>query len=295
MKIIVSIITRTVNRQITLQRLAKNLIKQKFSNFEWIIVNDGGSKEPVEIVADEVSKRGLFVDVIHNEISKGRSYPVNLGAKKARGKYILIVDDDDYLHDECLLKMVKYIEQFDWLGGVAAYSQIVFEEIKNNRIYHLKYGRIYKPQLSDFLPHNMFYENPTPVHGLLVKKEYFLSIGGFPVDIEYTEDWCCWYKFSKQFDIGLIEEVLAFYSHRKETNKSYKNTASDKKGKHLHDLYQIKWKNKEIRENGQWFTNSKLNYNSRTDIKDSYTWKIGNLILWLPKRILALVDANRKS
>ena len=153
-KPLVSIVTRTKNRPVTLQRLLENLTKQKYKNFEWIIVNDCGSRDYVNDIRDKALSLGLITKTIHNSTSKGRSYPVNLGAEKASGKYMLILDDDDYLHEDCLLEMVDYVEKYDWLGGVAVHTRVVYEAIDANSIKQIGKGRLYAPKLDDFLFYN---------------------------------------------------------------------------------------------------------------------------------------------
>jgi glycosyltransferase involved in cell wall biosynthesis len=246
---VVSVITRTKNRPLTLKRLAENLKEQKFENFEWIIINDCGEPEGVDEIAER-AKKNIDVKVIHNTTPNGRSYPVNLGADSAAGEYLLIIDDDDYLHEDCLADMVKFLKKNKNYQGVSGKTQVIIEEIHSNgNIEKIKTGHLYSPAAKDFRCENIFFSNPTPVHGTMIKKTCFIAAGGFPTDIEYTEDWCFWFKFSLNYQIGTIEKTLAYYSQRKTIKNDYQNSAAyNKEGDRLHRIHEAKWKKKLLKQ-----------------------------------------------
>ncbi|MDY0361094.1 MAG: glycosyltransferase family 2 protein [Desulforegulaceae bacterium] len=265
-KPLVSIITRTKNRPLTLKRLSDNLCEQVYKNFEWIIVNDCGETNEVDNIKNTAQGKGVCTKVIHNNIPKGRSFPVNLGANHSKGKYILILDDDDYLHKECLNEMVLFLERNNKFDAVAAKTQVVIEKIdQTGNISKVKNGYLYSPKNKDFRFENIFFANPTPVHGVLIKKNKFLSAGGFPTDIEYTEDWYFWFKFSLNFKIAAIDKTLAYYSQRQTKNNKYKNSAAyNEKGDKLHRTYELIWKKKVLK---------KLNEKQLRKIINNPSWK----------------------
>ena len=82
LKPLVSIITPTYNRARLLIRLWSSLNKQKFTNFEWIIIDDGSTddtKKKIEKLNDERIK-------YFNQPNKG----VNAARLEAEKKFILI-------------------------------------------------------------------------------------------------------------------------------------------------------------------------------------------------------------
>lgn len=73
---------------------------------EIIVVNDGSTDNSGEI-ADRYKDRG--VKVIH-QINKGLASARNTGIMNATGEYILFLDADDLLKENCLIKLVENIE-----------------------------------------------------------------------------------------------------------------------------------------------------------------------------------------
>ena len=81
-------------------------------NVEIIIVNDG-SKDNTKKIADRYQKEyPKIVKVIHKE-NGGHGSGLNAGIKKATGKYFKVVDSDDWLDKDALLKLLDEITQLE--------------------------------------------------------------------------------------------------------------------------------------------------------------------------------------
>lgn len=243
----VSIVTRTKNRFIFLQRLAKNLELQTYKLFEWIVVNDAG--EEVEILGF-INNANLNFPVVYKHIptSRGRSYAANFGVNNARGEFVIILDDDDFISPDFLEKMVSAFDTNTSVVGVSCHTQVVIEEISSSAIKHIENGRLFNPGQEEFSIPNMAIINPAPTCGLMIRKDTFQKIGGYPEFVEYTEDWCFNFKLIIEGEIKVLPEVLAFCSHRPQiTGNSFSNTLTGTEGwkNHLHG--EILWKNTLIR------------------------------------------------
>lgn len=79
---------------------------------EIIIVNDG-SKDNTKKIADKYQKNyPTIVKAIHKE-NGGHGSGVNAGIKNATGKYFKVVDSDDWLDKEALLKLLEEIKNME--------------------------------------------------------------------------------------------------------------------------------------------------------------------------------------
>lgn len=107
-KPIVSIIIPTFNRAKLLEEALNSVCKQSFKHWECIVVDDGSSEE-TKCFMDDLTKRN---DRIHyflkpeNE-TKGAAACRNYGLKKAKGKFIQFLDDDDILDSRKLEEQLK--------------------------------------------------------------------------------------------------------------------------------------------------------------------------------------------
>lgn len=242
----ISIITRTKNREIMLARLRDNLLQQTNFNFEWVIVNDCGDISVVNRVINGYQKQ-LNIQVINNQVPKGRSYPANLGVESCTGDYAVILDDDDYIAPEFCEVFLDFLNANPSLNGVTCWSQVILEELIDGEISNSGRGRSYQPSYYDLSIMNMHIHN-IPTCGFVFSKSIFKKIGGYPIGVEYTEDWNFMTRFILDSDIGVIPKTLSFISHRIAPVGEYKNTTSDQNGLDQHLKDEILWFNQRFRD-----------------------------------------------
>jgi glycosyltransferase involved in cell wall biosynthesis len=101
---LVSVVIPTKDRNDLLNRAINSVLSQTYQNLEVIVVDDGSSSQLV-IQADDPRIR-----VIRNEVSKGNAAARNRGMKIARGKYLCLLDDDDYYFPHKIAVQYKYLK-----------------------------------------------------------------------------------------------------------------------------------------------------------------------------------------
>lgn len=79
------------------------------SEYEIVVVNDGSPDRSLDIVV-EVSKRYSNIKIISQE-NKGLSAARNTGLKNANGQYIMFVDSDDWIAENCLGKIISKLRK----------------------------------------------------------------------------------------------------------------------------------------------------------------------------------------
>ena len=117
-----TIFTPTYNRGHLLYRLFETLNRQSVKDFEWIIVDDASSDNTKEIVNDFCSDDHEFTIFYYRQEHGGKHRAINYALSKAKGEFFFIVDSDDYLTDnavELILKWIDDIEDCTHLAGVA--------------------------------------------------------------------------------------------------------------------------------------------------------------------------------
>lgn len=99
-----SIIIPVYNSEEHLQKCLDSILKQTYTNFEIIIINDGsndGSQKIIEDFAQRDPKKILF----YSQKNSGISVTRNKGIEYSKGKYIFFIDNDDFISE-------NYIETF---------------------------------------------------------------------------------------------------------------------------------------------------------------------------------------
>lgn len=90
------------------ERCLKSVIGQTFTDFECIIVNDAtrdDSIEKCERLIDSYDGPIRF-RIIHHEVTRGLSAARNTGTAAAKGEYVLYVDSDDIITNDCVEKLM---------------------------------------------------------------------------------------------------------------------------------------------------------------------------------------------
>ena len=106
---IISVIIPTHNRVEKLVNAIRNVNKQKLVNVEIIIVDDA-SKDKTKEVVSKIKLKQSNIKYFKNKSKKGAAFSRNLGVKKAKGKYIAFLDDDDFWFKNKLFEQLKIMK-----------------------------------------------------------------------------------------------------------------------------------------------------------------------------------------
>lgn len=103
----ISVLTPTWNRAAYLSRVWGGLDKQTFTDFEWIVANDGSDDNTIEIIKGLAAKSDFPVTLINASCRIGKSRMDNELAKAASGQFIIWCDSDDVLLPNALSELQK--------------------------------------------------------------------------------------------------------------------------------------------------------------------------------------------
>jgi len=157
----ISIIITTKNEENVIGDLLKSLKKQKYKDFEIILVDNNSNDKTCEIAKKYTNK--VFI--------KGpeRSVQRNFGVSKALGEYVLILDADMKLSENVLLELSNVKEKV-----------VIIPEKSFGKGFWVKY-KVFERE---------FYEGEEVVEApRYFSKELFLEFNGYDKDITGPEDY----------------------------------------------------------------------------------------------------------
>lgn len=128
----VSILVAVYNSEKYLKKCLDSLINQTLKEIEIICINDGSTDNSLEILNDYL-KRDERIRILSQK-NKGASASRNLGIKYCNGKFICMVDSDDFIEEKCLEKAYKYAIDNDLDASIFKlflYADKKIEEFKN--------------------------------------------------------------------------------------------------------------------------------------------------------------------
>lgn len=105
----VSVIVPVYNTERYLEQCLNSILDQTLREIEVICVDDGSSDQSVEMIqklAGEDERLHLLT-----QKNSGGGAARNLGMSRARGKYLMFLDSDDFFHPQLLEKMMQRCEE----------------------------------------------------------------------------------------------------------------------------------------------------------------------------------------
>lgn len=105
-----SIITCTLNSEKHLQKCIDSIIKQNLNpnDFEHIFVDAYSTDKTMDIIKKYQSENTSYTIKIIQQEPKWAYNGMNTGIEKAKGKYIYLLNSDDYIYEDWLKSMLSY-------------------------------------------------------------------------------------------------------------------------------------------------------------------------------------------
>ncbi|MGO5070048.1 glycosyltransferase family 2 protein [Roseburia faecis] len=109
--ILVSVIVPVYNTEKYIERCLKSLKEQTYKNIEVILIDDGSTDNTLHVCEKykREDRRFSFTTKTNTGVSDTR----NIGIEKAKGKYVVFVDSDDYVENDYIETLVQGMESYD--------------------------------------------------------------------------------------------------------------------------------------------------------------------------------------
>lgn len=206
----VSVVMPVYNAEQYLAEAIDSILEQTFTDFEFIIIDDGSQDNSVNIVK---SYDDLRIKLYQNEYNMGIAASLNRGLDLSTGKYIARMDSDDISLPERFAKQVEYLEKNTNVAVVGCGIQLFGAKAEE---------RIFSPtheQLKVDLLFNCCFAHPT----VMFRRNLF-GAGKYVYDVNYNkmEDYALWNKVSETNKLACLQDILLKYRiHSKQITQSY--------------------------------------------------------------------------
>ncbi len=195
---IVTVVMPVYNVEKFIARSIESVLRQTYSDFELILVDDGANDQSLAICQSFDDSRIRII----SQKNRGLAGARNTGIRNANGRYIALLDSDDLWHEEKLARHVKHLDDNPTVG--VSYSGSLFIDESDASM-----GISMTPKLKHIDAAQIFCRNPigngsAPV----IRREVFSNIafsqtingsiewGYFDESFRFGEDIECWMRIA---------------------------------------------------------------------------------------------------
>ncbi|MFP4098957.1 MAG: glycosyltransferase family 2 protein [Alphaproteobacteria bacterium] len=198
----ISVLMSVYNGERFLKQAIESILAQSFSNFEFIIINDGSTDQSGEMIKsyEEKDRRIVFID----QDNQGLIAALNTGIDVANADLIARMDADDIAHPERLAKQYAYMQEHQ--NTLALGSAVNVIDDQGIEKLHVTY-----PVKEDVKHYLINQGSPLAHPATMFRKVAVQSLGGYRKAYKHAEDYDLWLRLSKQGDIDNLNEPLLQY------------------------------------------------------------------------------------
>ena len=186
------------NRQEYVSDAIYSILNQSFTDFEFIIVDDGSTDNSYSLISTFKDSR---IKPIKLKENKGNYYARNLGMDRAVGKYICVMDSDDIALPERIQIQYNFMEENAHAGICGGYVKILGgDEIIKFPLEH--------EEIKVWLLSNIMMRHPT----IFIRKEFLKKhMLRYDDSLRYAADYDFLVKAAHCFPMYNIPKILLEY------------------------------------------------------------------------------------
>lgn len=193
----ITVLMPVYNASRFLRESIESILNQSFTDFEFLIIDDGSIDNTSAIVESYSDTRIRF---IKNDQNLGISATLNRGISLAQSSLIARMDADDVSYPDRLKKQYDYMKYHPECALLSTWVKVVTEE---NTFIRLERYR------SEFYYYNLTFECWMYHPSIMFRREPIVKVGMYSKP--YSEDYDLFWKVSSQFKIWNLPEPLLDY------------------------------------------------------------------------------------
>ena len=214
----VSIIISAYNSEKYIDECLLSIKNQTLQNIEIICVDDGSDDNTLPIIKSYAKNDRRFVVLTRRNL--GVSYSRNQAIYLSTGEYILFVDSDDYISNNCI--ELLYTKAVKYKTDLINFAGTCFNDIDNKVIKNDYYTIFYCDKNKHFLNKKeideLYVKIPTSCCRMFYKKEFIIKNNiFFPINLRYEDNY--FIKKSLLFANTMGIENKSLYFRRMHNNQ----------------------------------------------------------------------------
>jgi glycosyltransferase involved in cell wall biosynthesis len=195
----VSVLMAVHNGEKYLPEAIKSILSQTFTDFEFLIVDDGSTDRTAEIINSYQDAR---IKLISNPQNVGLTRSLNRGLDLARGEYIARMDSDDISVPERLAKQLTHMDTHREVAVCGTWAKDIDAEGKVTGVRETPVGEDLERE----------YWRPSPIiHPSAMIRRAHLNGLRYDDQIRYAQDFDLWLRLKPHHKLANLPEHLLLY------------------------------------------------------------------------------------
>ncbi|SFC17146.1 Glycosyltransferase, GT2 family [Polaromonas sp. OV174] len=201
----------------SLVNAVKSVRNQLFGDWELLVVNASG--KPLLPLAEKDAS--TVTRLIESNSPLGRAAAANMLLDAATGKFAIFLDDDDWLLEDHLSKLVQLLESDESLG--AAYSDV--ECVTADDTASQKRVHLFE---SDFDAATLQLQNYLPIHAVMFRMDCVRMAPAslFEPALQLFEDWDFWLQLAAKKPFRRVPGISAIYALNSDEGSGHSEVAN---------------------------------------------------------------------
>ncbi len=206
----VTVLTTVYNGARYLEEAIDSILAEEFTDFEYVIVDDGSTDETAAVLARAASRDPRII-VLRNETNRGIAASANRGLAVARGEYIARLDSDDISMPGRFTREVAVLD---------AYPEVVlvsmnYESISAEGVVLSRSHRDHPSIVVEYLLH---FSNSLGGHSqVMFRRSAVEAVGGYDESCAASLDSDLWTRVVRQGRIVVLPEIGMRYRVHEES------------------------------------------------------------------------------
>ncbi|WP_254939895.1 glycosyltransferase [Cyanobium sp. Morenito 9A2] len=198
----VSVLLPVYNCERYIGAAIESILQQSFTDFEFLIVDDGSIDNTPAILATYTDDRiRLF-----RHANRGLAATLNFGISQSRGRYVARQDQDDLSLPHRLERQVAHLDAHSECVLLGSWAQIIEIDQLSKRFHR-------HPTHNAELKYGLLFNNPFVHSSVILRRSAVLAAGGYSTDPQRQppEDYELWSRLARRHEIANLGEVLLHY------------------------------------------------------------------------------------
>ncbi len=183
----------------------ESIVAQTFSDFEFLIVNDGSTDESGEII-DRFARHDSRIRPIH-QANAGLIASLNRIINEARAPLIARMDGDDIALPERFARQVAFLDANPDIGVLGTGCTVIEED---GRPSGYRFENVVS---TDDILKDLINGPPLCHPSVLMRRDVVRAVGGYHPAYRHCEDYDLWLRLSERVKMANLADRLLLYRH----------------------------------------------------------------------------------